>query len=111
MTCRNDCLHREVCCHLLDGEMDEDYEAENCPQFISVAVNDKVLLPLLKGEWVDCDAVQKALNISFGDGLKIFDFSREVEWWSLIGKTPEERKRNGQKISTFFRVKRGNDNG
>lgn len=111
MTCKNDCLHRNVCCHLLDGEMTDDYKAENCPYFISDTTKETVLLPLFKGEWVDTNDVEKALNMSFSECLKIFDFSRTAEWWSLIGKTDEERNRNGQKISTFFRVKRGNDNG
>lgn len=111
MTCKRDCLHRNVCYHLLNGGITDDYNCETCKNFMSNSAMNTVLLPLLKGEWVDSDNVEKALNMSFGDCLKIFDFNRTAEWWSFIGKTDEERNRNGQKISTFFRVKRGNDNG
>lgn len=68
-------------------------------------VNDDVLQRLAAGEWVECSAVQKALNITFAEGLHRFDFCRIVEWWSLAGKTEEERARSGQKVSTYFRLK------
>lgn len=65
----------------------------------------ETLKKLCKGEWVDTDDVQRILGISFHEGLKIFDFSRTAEWWSIVGETPEERQRNGQKITTCFRLK------
>ena len=39
----------------------------------------------------------------------MFDFSRTAEWWAIVGETEEERARNGQKITTRFRLK-GADN-
>lgn len=49
--------------------------------------------------------MQDALGLSFKECFEKFDFLRESEWWSVVGKTKEERQRNGQKISTFFRVR------
>lgn len=60
------------------------------------AEND-ALKQLIKGEWVDCDAVQKALGIDFATGMKMFDFSRTAEW--------NPKPLNGQKITTKFRLK------
>lgn len=67
--------------------------------------DNKVLKRLLNGEWVDTDEVEKALGITFADGYKRFDFSRTADWWSIIGTTNEERAREGQKITTRFRLK------
>lgn len=58
-----------------------------------------------EGGWVDTDTVCKALNIDFSTAFRQFEFSRTAEWWSLCGETDEERKRNGQKITTQFRKK------
>lgn len=60
---------------------------------------------LLNGEWVETAEVQKALGITFAEGFRRFDFSRTAEWWSIAGKTDDERAREGQKISTYFRLK------
>lgn len=57
------------------------------------------------GEWVESEKVQKFTNMSFAECFSKFDFARTAEWWSLVGKTEEERQRNGQKISTYFRIK------
>lgn len=54
------------------------------------------LRKLVVGEWVDCDAVEKALAITFRQGLKLFDFGRQVAW----NKAPK----NGQYIVTKFRL-------
>lgn len=62
---------------------------------------------LLEGKWVDTDKVQKALGMSFTECFSIFDFSREASWWSIVGKTEEERAREGQCVVTRFRVKGG----
>ena len=59
--------------------------------------DNKVLKQLINGEWVDCDAVQRALGIDFGTGLKRFEFSRTAEW--------NPAPLNGQKITTKFRLK------
>lgn len=60
---------------------------------------------LLNGEWVKTDEVQKALGITFEEGFRRFDFSRTAEWWSIVGKTEDERARQGQKITTYFKLK------
>lgn len=57
----------------------------------------EVLMRLIRGEWVDCEAVQNAMEIDFNAAWKIFDFSRTAEW------NPEPL--NGQKITTKFRLK------
>jgi hypothetical protein len=52
----------------------------------------------VRGEWVATGDIQRILHISFSDGFRIFDFSREVYW----NKPPL----NGQFIKTFFRIKK-----
>ena len=71
----------------------------------------EALKALINGEWVDTDKVEKALGISFAEGMKRFEFSRTAEWWSIAGETEEERSHQGQKIKTRFRMKigRGDD--
>ncbi len=69
------------------------------------AENIKALKALIFGEWVDTDIIERALGISFSEGLKRFDFSRTAEWCSIAGKTEEERKKNGQIITTKFCLK------
>lgn len=54
------------------------------------------LLWLLQGEWVECEDVQQAMNITFKEGLQRFDFGRMVRW----NKPPK----NGQFVSTKFRL-------
>lgn len=63
----------------------------------------------LKGEWEDTELVQRNLGISFTTGLRLFEFSREACWWSICGKTEEERARHGQCIVTKFRLRRDDD--
>ena len=55
-----------------------------------------VLRKLVAGEWVDCEEVQRALDITFSQGLKMFDFGRQVAW----NKAPK----NGQYVVTKFRL-------
>lgn len=55
-----------------------------------------VLRKLVTGEWVDCEEVQRALDITFSQGLKMFDFGRQVAW----NKAPK----NGQYVVTKFRL-------
>lgn len=69
------------------------------------AENIKALKAFIFGEWVDTDIIERALGISFSEGLKRFDFSRTAEWCSIAGKTEKERKKNGQIITTKFRLK------
>lgn len=66
----------------------------------------RVIKDLLAGKWVESKLVQKAFNMSFKECYSMFDFSRTADWWSVIGKTEEERKLNGQKVETFFRIRR-----
>ena len=56
----------------------------------------QTLLWLLNGEWVECEDVQQAMNITFKEGLQRFDFGRMVRW----NKPPK----NGQFVSTKFRL-------
>lgn len=56
-----------------------------------------VLTKLFSGEWIDTQRVEKVLNITFEEGMRIFDFKREVEW--------NPAPLNGQKISTYFKIK------
>ena len=39
-----------------------------------------VLKALLKGEWVRCNDVQEALNITFNQGMKMFEVGRVGPW-------------------------------
>ena len=89
------------------GLMDEAADAIMSLQALAAEQmrDSETLKRLLDGEWVETEAVEKALGISFVDGLRRFDFSRTAEWWSIAGKTDEERARNGQKITTCFRLK------
>lgn len=65
----------------------------------------KVFEKFMTGEWVDSEAIQKALGLTFAECFRMFDFARTAVWWSIAGKTAEERARNGQKIVTQFRLK------
>lgn len=77
------------------------------PTVYDLEENRATLLDLLAGKWVDTEAVQKALGMSFSECFSLFDFSREASWWSIVGKTEEERARNGQCVITKFRIKGG----
>lgn len=70
----------------------------------------QMLIDFFNHKWVDTSIIQDLLGIDFSTGFKLFDFSRTAEWWSIAGKTEEERNRNGQKITTCFRLKEGNEN-
>ena len=62
-----------------------------------------VMKRLLDGEWVETQEVEAALGIDFSEGMKLFDFGRTAEW--------NPAPLNGQKITTMFRLKRGEDDG
>jgi hypothetical protein len=61
-----------------------------------VKKENEVLRRLLNGEWVDTEAVQETLGITFQEGMRMFDFGRTVKW----NKAPL----NGQKVITKFRL-------
>ena len=99
-----------------DGETDElsiqVVTLEDARKIVREVVNQynnkkhsEIMRKLLSGEWVDSDKVQDVLRMSFNECFALFDFSRTAEWWSCVGKTEEERARNGQKIVTKFRLK------
>jgi hypothetical protein len=54
------------------------------------------LRKLLNGQWVDTQDVQEALEISFSEGMQMFDFGRIAKW----NRAPL----NGQKVITKFRL-------
>lgn len=78
---------------------------ENADAIKIAEENDSARKRLLDGEWVLTEEVQTALGITFAEGIRRFDFSRTAEWWTVVGRTDEERKREGQKITTYFRLK------
>ena len=99
------CQYNDIAVFLDDAikivqEVAEEYQKDN----------KETITKLLSGEWVDCDKVQQALGMSFKECFSLFDFSRTAEWWCLAGKTKEEKNRNGQKITTKFKLK-SNDGG
>lgn len=57
----------------------------------------EALRELVRGEWVDTDLVEKALDIDFSIGMALFDFSRTAEW--------NPPPLNGQKVTTKFKIK------
>ena len=65
-------------------------------EYESVCHNLETLQSLIKGEWVDTECVCKALDITFSEGMKMFDFGRMVAW----NKAPK----NGQYVVTKFRI-------
>jgi hypothetical protein len=83
-------------------------EAIECAPVVTTT---EIIRDLIVGKWVECEKVQSALGMSFNECFAIFDFSRTAEWWSIVGETPEERAREGQKITTMFRIKRGVESG
>jgi hypothetical protein len=56
----------------------------------------ETLKKLLEGQWVDCKAVQDALDITFAEGLRMFEFGRIAKWCPA--------PMNGQKIITKFKL-------
>ena len=100
----------------ISNESEREYTKETVLQFVkeqptTYNVDRNVLKDLLAGKWVETEKVQNAFGMTFKECFEIFEFSRTAEWWSIVGKTEEERQRNGQKISTCFRVKVGGVNG
>lgn len=69
--------------------------------FDDLKKDNEVLKQLINGEWVDCKAAQKALDIEFATGVKMFEFSRTAEW--------NPNPLNGQRAVTRFRLRGNND--
>ncbi|AVM69741.1 hypothetical protein C3V36_11120 [Lachnospiraceae bacterium oral taxon 500] len=65
----------------------------------------ETLKEFFAGNWVDSDRLQLATGLSFIECYSMFDFSRDAVWWSVAGKTEEERAREGQCITTKFRLR------
>ena len=61
----------------------------------------------LNGSWVESEKVQELTGMTFSECFSAFAFSRTAEWWSVVGKTEEERHLNGQKVTNLFRLKEG----
>lgn len=61
----------------------------------------------LSGDWVESEKVQELTGMTFSECFSAFDFSRTVDWWSVVGETEEERQRNGQRVTNKFRLKEG----
>ena len=78
-------------CSTIDAVPVEKYE--------ELKIENDTLKRLVNGEWVDTDEVEKALGISFAEGMKMFDFSRTADW------NPDPL--HGQKITTKFRLRCG----
>lgn len=78
---------------------------QECIALIPPVTDTETLRDFVEGKWVESEKVQNFLNMSFSECFSKFDFSREAEWWSVVGKTEEERQRNGQKVTTYFRLK------
>lgn len=59
--------------------------------------DENIMISFNNGEWCDTRDICRLLNITFSDGLYMFEFSRTAEW----NKAPL----NGQIITTQFRRK------
>ena len=73
---------------------------------ISNEFDTETLKSFVLGEWVESEKVQEFLGLSFSECYRLFDIHRTAEWWSIVGKTDEERNREGQKVTCYFRLKR-----
>ena len=79
-------------------------DLETLPIVNQLKTKNEVLLKLLSGERVEAESLVAATGWSFEQCYKRFELSRIAEWWSIVGKTEEERSRNGQKITSYFRI-------
>lgn len=73
---------------------------------VLAAENQATIKELLSGDWVESKRVETALGMTFKECFSLFEFSRTVEWWSFVGETSEERARNGQKITCYFKLRK-----
>lgn len=70
----------------------------------------EALQEFLLGKWVSFDRLQNALGKDnfIEVQARLYsqtERSRTAEWWSIVGKTEAERRRYGQKITNFLRLK------
>lgn len=77
-------------------------DPETLPIVSQLKSKNEVLLKLLSGERVEVETLVAATGWSFEQCCKRFELNRVAEWWSVVGKTDEERSRNGQKITCYF---------
>ena len=77
-------------------------DPETLPIVNQLKTKNEVLLKFLSGERVEAESLVAATGWSFEQCYKRFELSRVAEWWSIVGKTDEERNRNGQKITCYF---------
>ena len=77
-------------------------DPETLPIVNQLKTKNEVLLKFLSGERVEAESLVAATGWSFEQCYKRFELSRVAEWWSIVGKTEEERSRNGQKITCYF---------
>ena len=92
-----------VCCSFSEKEAIAIYDAGYRKQLPEKAITlteqeREQLKAFCLGEWVETALIEKALNIDFGQGLKMFDFSREATW--------NPAPLNGQRIITKFKLKK-----
>ena len=79
-------------------------DPETLPIVNQLKTKNEVLLKLLSGERVEAEILVAATGWSFKECCKRFELNLEIEWWSIVGKTDEERNRIGQKITSYFRI-------
>ena len=66
-------------CSVLLENVTEEYVV-TIEQYNELNFQCNVLKALLKGEWVRCNDVQEALNITFNQGMKMFEVGRVGPW-------------------------------
>lgn len=84
----------DYCSTLLENVTDE--YVVTVEQYNALNFQCNVLKALLKGEWVKSEDVQNALNITFEQGMQMFELGRMASW----NPAPLE----GQKVCTKFRI-------
>lgn len=87
---------------IIDGQPTVD--PETLPLVCQLKAKSEVLLKFLSGKRVEAETLVGATGWSFEQCCKRFELNRVAEWWSVVGKTDEERSRNGQKITCYFRL-------
>lgn len=79
-------------------------DPETLPIVIDLNRKIDIMKRLLEGEKVLSNDVEYATGWDFSKCCAYLKIYRTAEWWSIVGKTPEERARNGQKIEVYFRI-------
>jgi hypothetical protein len=107
--CVNNCseLENEAHCIVKNREeLDARLERypDGCPCGNSTLWKE-VSQEFIDGEWCEARRVQKMLDLTMDECLKYFDSKREVVWASMVGETEEERAREGQVITIYFKRK------